>query len=239
MDLVIETMPSFIILVTILILGYRLDPNTPIPLCRGYERFLASLKGAEYSHSFTILIVFQSLTASMILLPLVELATYITIYYHLYKNNELMEGFLPILTLQRRKRKNIITLSGQSFVFLLEVGLILVINSQFPLVQLLKGEQTIPLNGSVHAPLVALFVSSTVGIAHFWSCSDLREYFGNKMSMFSLNLPRCPMRGPVREEQMIQLDTLAPPPPICLRSLEEAQNAAVEAGLIGNNPEYR
>ena len=156
---------------------------SPITICRsilsasGYD-----VQEAKNSDSNSELFIVWPLI--LIVLPFLEMAIYGYLFYYLYKNDQQLKEHLPTQVLHTRKRKNLITLSGQTFSFFVETIIALTIATlvYFNLDLL-----------SFHPPLI-LAGSSVLAISHFLACPELRAYFDHLMSLVPWNLSLFPRR---------------------------------------------
>ena len=181
------------------ILIHLLNPrykHSPITLCRsilsasGYNEQEAKNSG----NNSELFIVWPLI---LIVLPFLEMAIYVYLFYYLYKNDQQLKEHLPTQVLHTRKRKNLITLSGQTFSFFVETTTALTIATIV----------YFNLDLSFHPPLV-LAGSSFLAISHFLACPELRAYFDNLMSLVPWNLSLFPRRGTAKVDT-IQFKNLA------------------------------
>ena len=151
------------ILTTVFNLGYQMDTNTIIVFCRGYSHAMGTISRdyhgiLEMWHSTTVLAIWSFVTV----VPFVELGIYFNLYKHLNNNDQEIEqrGVLPKEVISQRRRKNIITLSGQAFAFCIEAGFGFIVS----MMNLIPDDI---LDASLH-PILAIAFSSANAFAHFW-----------------------------------------------------------------------
>ena len=100
---------------------------------------------------------------------LVEVGIYIRICYGLWKQDEGMRGKISGANLRQRKKKNVITLSGQVTSFFIEF-----LTTIFLMAQVLNNDLADP---SV-MPLFILTSATIISISQLWSSPELTRYIG-------------------------------------------------------------
>ena len=103
---------------------------------------------------------------------LAEVVIYIKIWYILWKHNQGMKHLISNKDLQQRKRKNVITLSGQVISFSIEF-----IVSLFTLAQVFNNDMADP---SV-MPLVLITSASIISMAQLWTSHESKRYIKFKL----------------------------------------------------------
>ena len=103
---------------------------------------------------------------------LAEVVIYIKIWYILWKHNQGMKHLISNKDLQQRKRKNVITLSGQVISFSIEF-----IVSLFTLAQVFNNDMADP---SV-MPLVLITSASIISMAQLWTSHESMRYIKFKL----------------------------------------------------------
>ena len=103
---------------------------------------------------------------------LAEVVIYIKIWYILWKHNQGMKHLISNKDLQQRKRKNVITLSGQVISFSVEF-----IVSLFTLAQVFNNDMADP---SV-MPLVLITSASIISMAQLWTSHESMRYIKFKL----------------------------------------------------------
>ena len=159
-------------------LGYQLDSNTPVPFCRGYEINMRDIIRKYQTdenvvfHAQIMKIVFGvALFPLTILIPFVELCIYINLFYHISKNDQKTKklGLLPKETIFQRRKRNIITLSGQTFTFVIECGYGFIV-LYLAIFEFLDNDLSLQ-------PSITIAMSAAMSIAHFWACPELRRFY--------------------------------------------------------------
>ena len=103
---------------------------------------------------------------------LAELVIYIKIWYILWKHDQGMKHLLSSKDLQQRKRKNVMTLSGQVISFFIEF-----IVSLFTLAQVFNNDMADP---SV-MPMVIITSTSVVSMSQLWTSHESMRYIKFKL----------------------------------------------------------
>ena len=103
---------------------------------------------------------------------LAEVVIYIKIWYILWKHDQGMKHLLSSKDLQQRKRKNVMTLSGQVISFFIEF-----IVSLFTLAQVFNNDMADP---SV-MPMVIITSTSVVSMSQLWTSHESKRYIRFKL----------------------------------------------------------
>ena len=106
-----------------------------------------------------------------------EMIIYIRLYYTLWNHDEGMKNKITFDDLRQRKRKNIITLSGQVISFFVEFLVSLVIIANI-FNQNLVDESLLP--------IVSITSTSVISIAQLWTSHELKRYIQSKFLDYSV-----------------------------------------------------
>ena len=96
-----------------------------------------------------------------------EMAIYIKLYYMLWKHDQGMKVLLSVDNLHQRKRKNIISLSGQVLSFCVEF-----FTSLFILANVFSSD----LVDISLTPIVKITCTSIISISQLWTSHELKRY---------------------------------------------------------------
>ena len=103
---------------------------------------------------------------------LAELVIYIKIWYILWKHDQGMQHLLSSKDLQQRKRKNVMTLSGQVISFFIEF-----IVSLFTLAHVLNNDMA----DATVMPVVIITSSSVISMSQLWTSHESKRYIRFKL----------------------------------------------------------
>ena len=114
---------------------------------------------------FLVIVIMQALF-------LAELVIYIKIWYILWKHDQGMQHLLSSKDLQQRKRKNVMTLSGQVISFFIEF-----IVSLFTLAHVLNNDMA----DATVMPVVIITSSSVISMSQLWTSHESKRYIRFKL----------------------------------------------------------
>ena len=176
-----EGLTASLIVVLSMSLGYQLDPNTPVVLCRGYSiqmrEIIRDYENSDDSDRYISHVSIAIVIMLGLVMPCVELGMYVYLYQHLSDNDRKIEerGGLPKEEIFRRRKRNILTLYGQSFAFCIEAGF----GFFFFMIQTRHN-----MDEFFMEPILVLVISTVISVAQFWSSPDLKRfYFPNMPSI--------------------------------------------------------
>lgn len=106
-----------------------------------------------------------------------EMIIYIKICYSLWKHDEKMKEMISTENLQLRKRKNIITLSGQAFSFFLEFLGILLLITKYTNNDVVDPSLT---------PIIKISFSCIISLTQLWTSHELKQYIKFRLMDYNL-----------------------------------------------------
>lgn len=136
------------------------------------HEYIAEYEGASLENRRYGVIVVSITIASSQFIIFLELAIYLFLYHHQYKHNKTMQrnGIFSNEVIAQRHRKNVITLSGQTTTFVVEmIGT--------TIVQLLINVKSIEILEPASFPLCLIVVEAITAITHIWSSPELRRFY--------------------------------------------------------------
>ena len=102
-------------------------------------------------------------------LILLEIGMYIFLFYHLYKYDQLNLARVSLNTIKYRRKRNVMTLSGQAIAFFLETCMTLIVHF------MLKYEGSIV--GTSFFTTYLAFTSAALSMSYFIANPELRRIF--------------------------------------------------------------
>ncbi len=105
------------------------------------------------------------------LVPVMELAIYIRLFKTLNQSNKENARMLPKALLKQRKQRNVLTLSGQFYCYILETIVINLGNL------MLTSIVNHPLLDPSMFPIFVIIGSTIETIGKYWASPDMREFF--------------------------------------------------------------
>ena len=152
--------------------GVLSGANISWSFVQGYTMKMAKVISEANGQDIQIIHLGQSLVLAgnivLQLLILLELGCYIRIYVSLYQTDEKVKMSLTKKAFQSRRKKNVITLSGQIISFIMETFL-------STIVTLLYTQNSIFEESSF--PLSIVMTSSVVAVANILTSPELKRYY--------------------------------------------------------------
>ena len=171
MAIVSESVIGAALLATFLLAGYQVDTNTIIVFCRGYNLAMGAIFREYRGIPPYLSNVVFGMWCFVTLIPFVELGIYIDLFWHLNDHDKETEqnGLMPREAINQRRRRNIVTLSGQAFAFCIEAGFGFIISMMY----LIPDDI---LDASLH-PILSIMLTTATAVAHFMASPELRRFY--------------------------------------------------------------
>ena len=140
--------------------------------CQGYSlkmsKVLTQASGVSLEEINTASSLMFLIVCCVQAIIMAELGIYLLLFYHLYQNNELVKASISEDVLKSRRKRNLITLTGQFATFVVETSVSVVIQIAYITSEEIEG-----------SGISFMFVSTTalMTICHFWASPELKRFY--------------------------------------------------------------